>query len=140
MIELKNVAEQIEITFSSGYTIILRVSAIEGSISVSGDNGSMSMQLRAVCKLHADRLIDAFTNQEQICATCANFDIDMSKGQQQQYWCGGNIMGTCKVMAQRIRGTKSDLPLISYTDHCKHYCFDPAKQAYTKGDSKNDGN
>jgi hypothetical protein len=142
MIELKNVAEQIKITFKSGYTIMLTVQPNEGSISLSGDNGSLFLQLQAICKLHAERLIEAFTNQEQICATCANFDIDMSKGQQQQYWCGGNIMGTCKVMTQKIcgGGSRSDLPLIPYTDHCGHYCFDPAKQAYTKGDSKNDGN
>jgi hypothetical protein len=138
MIEIKNVAEQIKITFKSGYTVMLTVKPTEGLISVSGDNGSMLLQLQGICKLHAERLIEAFTNQEQICATCANFDIDMSKGQQQQYWCGGNIMGTCKVMAQKIGGNKSDLPLIQYTDHCGHYCFDPAKQADTQGESKND--
>jgi len=140
MIEIKNVVGPVQITFKSGYTVYLTVKPDEGSLSVSGDNGSMFMQLQGVCKLHSERLIEAFTNQERICATCVNFDIDMSRGHQ--FLNGGNIMGTCKVMAQKICGTKSDLPLIPYTDYCRLYCFDPAREANIseKGDSENNGN
>jgi hypothetical protein len=59
------------------------------------------------------------------CATCANFYIDASN--LRQYRNGGNLMGICRVMAQKIEALKSDLPLplISPTDFCAYYCFDP---------------